>query len=154
MIVLICCLSQNRVIGRDGQLPWRFPADLKHFKEVTSGNVVVMGHKTFDSVGILANRKFVVLTRHTPTSHTDVRGVLWTPDPEEAVSLSKDRDVFIAGGEQVYFAFIDLAEYMMLTFLHRDVEGDTYFPEFDADEWKTIKAHRGNRHSYIELKRL
>lgn len=153
MIVLICCMSKNRVIGREGRLPWRFPADLKNFKAVTSGNVVVMGRKTFEGVGLLPNRKLVVLTRHTPSCHTDTNGVTWTPDVSEALSLSADRDVFIAGGEQTYLAFMDLAEYMMLTFLHMDVEGDTHFPRFDADEWETVTARRGNRHSYLELKR-
>lgn len=153
MIVLICCMARNRAIGQQGRLPWRFRADLKHFKTVTSGNTVVMGRKTFEDTGILPNRRMVVLTRHTPSAHTDASGVLWTPDVSEAVSLSADRDVFIAGGEQVYLTFLDLADYMMLTFLHFDVEGDAFFPKFIADEWETVKAHRGNRHSYLELRR-
>lgn len=152
MIILICCLAQNRVIGRDGQMPWRFSADLKHFKQVTSGNVVVIGRKTYEETGVLPNRQFVVLSRKVET-HEDVKGVLWTPGIEEALSLSRDRDVFVAGGEQVYYTFLDLATYMMLTFIHRDVDGDTFFPEFEADEWETVKAHRGNRHSYLELRR-
>lgn len=153
MIVLICCMARNRVIGHEGRLPWRFPADLKHFKAVTSGNVVVMGRKTFEDVGLLSNRKLVVLTRHTSSCHTDTRGVTWTPDVSEAISLSADRDVFIAGGEQTYLAFLDLADYMMLTYLHMEVEGDARFPEFNADEWDVVTARRGNRHSYIEMRR-
>ncbi len=154
MIVLICCLAQNRVIGLNGRLPWRFPADLNHFKSVTSGNIVVLGRKTYESVGILPNRKVVVLTRRASTSHTDTKGVLWTPNSDDAVSLSKGRDVFIAGGEQVYLTYLALANYMMLTFLHMEVEGDTHFPKFDANEWETVKAHRGNKHSYLEMRRL
>ncbi len=154
MIILICCLSQNRVIGHRGKLPWRFPADLEHFKAVTSGNIVVFGRKTYESVGTLPNRKLVVLTRQPSPNDTDIRGVLWTSDPNEAVALSKDSDVFIAGGEQVYSTYLTLADYMMLTFIHRDVKGDTFFPVFDPNEWDTVIARRGNQHSYIELKRV
>ncbi len=133
-------------------MPWHFSDDLKHFKKVTSGNVVVMGRKTYEGIGVLPNRQFVVLSRKVE-KHEDVKGVLWTPDTEEALSLSKDRDVFVAGGEQVYYTFLDLAAYMMLTFIHRDVDGDTFFPVFEADEWETVKARRGNKHSYVELRR-
>jgi dihydrofolate reductase len=153
VIILIACIAKNRVIGRDGKLPWHFPADLKHFKTVTTGNIVVMGHRTFKSVGVLPKRDIVVLSRKACTAHYDSDGVRWTPSLEDVVSLSNDRDVFIAGGSQVYEQCIPLADYMMLTYIHQNVDGDTVFPNFEASWWDVVTARRGNKHSYLELRR-
>lgn len=151
MICIIVCFSQNRVIGNKGKIPWKFPADLQHFKQVTTGNTVVMGRKTFESVGILPNRKTVVLTNSIVSAYYK-DDVLWVPDTQEVLSLKGD--VFIAGGEQVYYDFLHLADYMMLTMIHQNIEGDTYFPTFDASKWDVVEARRGNKHSYVELERV
>jgi dihydrofolate reductase len=149
MITIIACMARNRVIGRGGKLPWRFPADLKHFKSKTLGNKVLMGRKTFDAVGKLPRRQFLVLTRGTPGKGND--GTVWINDITPVIESKYD--VFVAGGAEIYKLFLDIADQMMLTYIHQEIEGDTYFPEFDPDPWNVTYAHRGNQHSYIELKR-
>lgn len=153
MIIIICCFSKNRVIGNHGRLPWHFPADLRHFKAVTSGNTVVFGRKTYENIGPLPNRKIVVLSRRVKTTFQDQHGILWTPDDHTILSLPSGRDIFIAGGEQIYKAYLNIADYMMLTFIHHNFNGDAYFPKFNASDWNVVTARRGNQHSYVELKR-
>lgn len=153
MITIIACMAQNRVIGRDGRTPWRFRADLQHFKRVTTGNILVMGRKTFEETGTLPNRKTVVLSRNQAPLDSDPR-VSYVGSVDEAETMCGIRqDVFIAGGAQVYTAYLGIADYMMLTYIHRDITGDTFFPTFDVDQWDVVKARRGNQHSYIEMRR-
>lgn len=152
MITIIACMAQNRVIGRDGRTPWRFSADLRNFKQVTTGNILVMGRKTFEETGALPRRKTVVLSRKQPSPESN-RQVAYASSVDEAATMFGGQDVFIAGGAQVYAAYLGIAEYMMLTYIHRDIEGDTFFPTFDANQWDVVKARRGNQHSYIEMRR-
>lgn len=153
MITIIACMAQNRVIGRDGRTPWRFPADLRNFKQVTTGNIFVMGRKTFEETGALPRRKTVVLSKKQPPLNSDNRVAYVSSVDEAATMFGIWSDVFIAGGAQVYAAYLGIADYMMLTYIHRDIEGDTFFPTFDADQWDVVKARRGNQHSYIEMRR-
>ena len=149
MICIIACMARNRVIGRNGQLPWRFRADLQHFKAKTNGHTVVMGHKTYENVGKLPGRQCIVLSRNIVGQ--DAQGTIWLSDI--ALVLDRKGDIFIAGGAEVYGQFLDIADYMMLTYIHRDIDGDTFFPKFNADNWEVVEARRGNQHSYIEMSR-
>lgn len=148
MITIIACMARNRVIGKDNQIPWRFPADLKHFREQTINHTVVMGRKTYESVGPLISRNMIIMS--TERSGVDEHGMLWTDEFDKVLKCS---DLFVAGGEQIYHLFLPEADRMMLTYLHFDVEGDTYFPYFDPSDWEVTKAQRGNQHSYLELER-
>lgn len=153
MITIIACLARNRVIGHKGQIPWKFPANLKHFKEKTTGNTVVMGRKTFDSVGVLSQRRQIILTREVDRPEYYPEDNVFFINTPEVSEFYTQGDIYIAGGEQIYKLYLDRADRMMLTYIHMDVEGDAFFPTFNAGDWKTVEARRGNRHSYICLER-
>jgi dihydrofolate reductase len=139
---LIAALSTNDVIGRDNQIPWRLSTDLKRFKELTMGHHLIMGRKTFESVGRpLPGRTNVVITRR-PDFRAD--GVVVVNSLEDAIHLASeagDQEPFIAGGAEIYRLSIHRADRMYLTRVHTDIEGDTYFPEFDdVSEWRLVDA--------------
>jgi len=143
-IALIVAMADNRVIGRDGDLPWRIPADLKHFKATTMGKPIVMGRKTFESIGKpLPGRANIVVTRGNapfPDS-VDVAG-----DIDAALAIAQKRaeesgadEIMIIGGATLYAATLPYADRLYLTEVHATVEGDTCFPAFDRDEWREVE---------------
>lgn len=139
---IIAALSSNNVIGRDNRVPWSIPTDLKRFKALTMGHHLIMGRKTYDSVGKpLPGRITVVITRRDDF-HPD--GVQVVHSLEEAIRIAAnagDAEPFIAGGAEIYDHAIHRADRMYLTRVHADVEGDTYFPEFDdVSEWHLTDA--------------
>ena len=130
MINIIVAASLNNVIGKDNKLLWRQSADLKRFKELTSGKTVVMGRKTFDSIGKpLPNRRNVVITRQ----EIKIEGCEVVHSLEDALKL--DDEIFILGGGEIYQKSIILADKIFLTRILTEIEGDTYFPQI-GDEWK------------------
>ena len=140
-ITLIAARAANRAIGLDGDLPWRLPADLKRFKALTHGHPMIMGRKTFDSIGgsPLPGRWTVVLTRDPDWSAPGVE-VAHTLD--EALAMAQatgDSEVFVAGGEDVFRRALDRADRLQLTRIHRDFPGDTFFPEFDESRWREVE---------------
>jgi len=152
VVALIAALADNRVIGRDNDLPWRMPADLRHFKELTTGHTVVMGRRTWESFpGALPYRRNVVVTRD-PDYVAD--GAVVVHSLDEALRFAAeagDAELFIAGGSQIYGQALPIARRMYLTHIHAAIEGDTFFPEFDADAWRvTEKAHHAadERHAH------
>ena len=126
-LALIAAVARNRTIGRAGTLPWHIPEDLKRFKRLTTGHTVVMGRRTWASIGKpLPNRRNVVLTSHP------VPGMEWYGNTEDLLaSLASEPRVFIIGGAALYAAFLERADELYLTLLHRDVEGDTFFPPYE-----------------------
>ena len=133
IITLIAAVSENGVIGADGDLPWRLPADLKHFKQLTTGHAILMGRKTHESIGKpLPDRRNLVLTRNTDWSRPGVETV---HDFNAALQLLDDDELFVIGGEQVYRAALPIADRLQLTRVHTHVPGDAMFPEFNLDEW-------------------
>lgn len=134
-------MAENRVIGRAGRLPWRLPADMRYFKQLTSGHTVIMGRKTFESMdGPLPDRRNVVLTRrgdYHPAGTTVVR------DLDQALALAVgESEVFVVGGAEVYRLALPRADRLYLTVVHTTVEGDTAFPEFDPSQWELIADDR------------
>ncbi len=139
-IILIVAKSKNNVIGQDGKLPWNFPEDLKHFRETTMGNFVIMGKKTFLSLpGPLEGRNVIVLSRDK-SFNPEVAQV--ANSIEEALNMTKSK-VFIAGGASVYRQFLPKADKMLITVINKKVKGDTYFPEFISENWKLVKRKKG-----------
>ena len=127
----ITAMSENRVIGAGGKIPWHLPGDFKWFKKMTTGQVIVMGRKTFESIGKpLPNRTTIVLSR-SQFSHPDVETAsdLSRIDPTD--SAVAGRDIFICGGAQVYAQALPLCSELYLTFVKRVVEGDAFFPPFE-----------------------
>ena len=133
IISLIAAMDKNRLIGRDNGLPWHLPADFMHFKKVTMGKPVVMGRKTFESIGKpLPGRKNIVISR----GDFEADGVVVVDSIEAAMAEVFDaEEVMIIGGASFYEQMIGGAHKMYLTLVDADCEGDAWFPEFDQDEW-------------------
>ena len=127
-------MAQNGVIGRDNTLPWRLPADLRHFKELTMGHAVILGRKTFDSIGrVLEGRRWVVLTRQREWQHA---GLEVAHDLDGALRLlTAEAEVFVAGGADVYRQALPRGNRLYLTVIHTDFDGDARFPALDLAQW-------------------
>lgn len=142
-IAMIVAMAKNRVIGRDNKLPWYLPNDLKYFKQATMGKPILMGRRTFDSIGRpLPGRTNIILTRNQDWSAEGVKVVHSLP---EAVALAASiaeingqNELMIIGGDQIYQSALADADRLYLTEVHADVDGDAYFPEFDRAEWQEI----------------
>jgi len=158
---MIAAMANNRVIGKDNDMPWHMPADLKHFKSVTMGKPVIMGRKTFESIGRpLPGRKNVVITRNSQW-HAD--GVEVVSSTEEALNvLSEAEEIMVIGGGNIYLQILPLATTLYLTFIDLEVEGDTQFPDWEkAANWQEVAreshaADEKNAHPYqfVTLKKL
>ncbi len=133
-ISLIVAMARNRVIGRDNALPWRLPADLKHFRRVTMGKSIVMGRKTFDSIGKpLDGRKNIVITRN-PDYRPD--GVTVVDSLDGALNAAGDSEVMIIGGATIYEQVLPRADRIYLTLIDAAFDGDARFPELNQEEWQ------------------
>ena len=139
-IKLICAISKNNVIGNENKLPWNISEDLKRFKELTSNNWIVMGRKTFDSIGRpLPNRKNIVLSENKNLKIDSVE-VFNTPEDviESYKNNSDQKDLFIIGGTFIYELFLEYCEYLFITYVDKEYLGDAFFPKIDWNEWKLI----------------
>lgn len=137
----ICAMSQNRVIGRDNQLPWRLPADLRHFKKITTGHPIILGRKTFESIGrALPDRCNVVLTRDVDFQ---APGCVVVNSIETALSaVAYSNEAFVIGGALLYQQVLPRVHRLYLTEIHHFFEGDAFFPELNPNEW--IETERIN----------
>jgi dihydrofolate reductase len=137
MLSTIVAASENNVIGKDNQLLWHLPDDLKHFKRTTKGHHVIAGRKTFESQGKpLPHRTNIIVTRN-PDYRAE--GCIVVNSLDRALELAQaDDEPFIIGGEQIYRMALPLVERIYLTRVHAEFEGDTFFPELDMDQWKEI----------------
>lgn len=140
-ITLIAAMAKNRVIGKDNQLIWHFPEDLKHFKRLTSGHHVVMGRKTFESVGRpLPNRTNIIVTRQ---ANYKAEGCLIAHSLDEAIALvENDAQPFIVGGAEIYKQALEIAKTIELTIIDGEYDGDSFFPEFDMNIWKLARGEK------------
>jgi len=137
---IIAAVSENNVIGNANALPWRIPEDLARFRALTMGHTLVMGRKTFESIGRpLPGRTTLVLTRRDDFA---VPGVLVAHDRDAAVALAPGQHVFVAGGADIYAQFLPLVARMYLTRVDGTFEGDTYFPSFNPSEWTLVSSER------------
>lgn len=136
MITIIAAIANNNVLGKDNQLIWHIPADLKRFKKETSGHHIIMGRKTFESLGRpLPKRVNVIISRNG--NYEAPEGCILVDSLEKALEIAKnDENPFIIGGAQIYTEAIKFADKLDLTLVHFDFEGDVYFPEIDLNVWK------------------
>ncbi len=133
MITSVAALSHNRVIGQDGRLPWKMPADLRHFRALTKGKTILMGRKTWESIGHpLPDRENLVLSRSTDFVPEGARLVTL----EEALALP---ELYVIGGEEIYRLFLPHFDRQELTEIHGTFDGDSYYPEFSRAEWREVK---------------
>ena len=134
IVSIIAAIGKNRVIGNDNNLPWRLPADMKRFRKLTLGKQVVMGQRTFESIGkALPGRTNIVLSNNPGFRAKDC---LVAHSLEEALNAAKEEEVMIVGGESVYKQFLPLADRMYLTLIDEEFAGDAYFPEYNSEEWE------------------
>lgn len=164
-VSIIVARARNCVIGRENALPWRLPEDLKHFKATTLGHAIVMGRKTFESIGrALPGRRTIVVTRNAQwhaagceRAGSLAEAIALAARPGADATISTD-EVFVVGGEQIYREALALANRIVLTEIAADVDGDAYFPALDQDEWaETARvaqvAASGLPYSIVELRR-
>lgn len=140
---MIVAAAQNRVIGRDNALPWYLPNDLKYFKQTTLGKPIIMGRKTYESIGKpLPGRTNIVITRqrdYQPEGVKVVHSVAEARDLAESVCLIDGQsEAMIMGGAEIYALALPDADRLYLTEVHADVEGDAYFPEYDKTAWQEV----------------
>jgi len=150
IISLVVAMARNRVIGRDNRLPWRLPADLAYFKQVTLGHPVVMGRRTWESIGKpLPGRLNIVVSRN-PAFRAP--GGTVVPSLEEALRAAGDApEVSVIGGTSIFAEALPVADRIHLTEVEADVPGDTWFPEFDRAEWREREVSRhpaDDRHAH------
>ena len=134
-ITIVAAIASNNVIGQKNSLPWDIPEDLKRFKQLTSGHTILMGRKTFDSIGRpLPNRTNIVMTKDTNYQKEGVEIVF---DEREALNLIKDlnQEVFIIGGSKIYELFEPWATSLIITRVLKDFEGDAFFPNINWNNW-------------------
>jgi dihydrofolate reductase len=140
---LIAAVAENGVIGRGNDLPWHLPLDLKRFRNLTMGHHLLMGRKTFESIGrALPGRTTVVLTR---SAFQSPPGVLTASSLEKAVDMAQatgEEEAFVVGGGEIYHLALPLADRLYLTRIHAVVAGDTFFPPLDLDLWRLLSSER------------
>ena len=137
-ISLIAAMSKNRAIGKNNKLPWNIPEDLKYFRDKTRGKTVVMGRKTYDSIGrLLPKRTNVIITRKL---NYDVDGAIIVNNIDSLFDNIKDDDeVMIIGGSEIYNQMLPLAERIYLTIINTEIDGDSFFPQLD-DNWVEVSS--------------
>ena len=152
MISIIVAASANNVIGAQGDLPWRLPDDLRRFKTVTMGKPIVMGRKTWESIGrALPGRQNIVITRQQDFA---AEGCDVVQSTDAAIAVAGDvSEIMVIGGSEVYTLFLPVAQRLYLTRVHADVNGDAFFPAVDADEWQLVsdEAHSADRRNEFDF---
>ena len=133
MISLIVAYANNNVIGNKGCIPWNIKGEQKRFRELTTGNVVIMGRRSYEEIGKpLPNRTTIVVSN---TKNYNGENCFTAKSLEEAIKMAGDRNIFISGGARLYEEALPIVEKMYITEINCDIEGDTYFPEFDKEQF-------------------
>lgn len=153
-LTLITAHDPNLVIGLDGQLPWRYSEDLKHFKSVTLGNTIIMGRGVFEELNEkpLPGRRNIVLSRTKVYSNVETFSSL-----KEALTVLEDDEVFIIGGGILYKETLPIADKLIITEINKEYKGDTFFPEYKDQlgiNWKEISRKDSDELSFIEYRRI
>lgn len=145
MISLLWAMDENRLIGKDNDLPWRLPEDLKYFKKVTMGHPIVMGRKTYESIGRpLPGRQNIIITRN-PNYKVDGCDVFHSIDEFLSYYKSQSGEIFVIGGAEIFKATIPFADRLYVTKIHETFTGNAYFPELDMGKWSLISSEQGIR---------
>ncbi|MCG3147561.1 MAG: IS1595 family transposase ISSsu9 [Verrucomicrobiae bacterium] len=159
-IVIIAAVAENGTIGDAGKIPWHISDDLKRFKRLTLGHPIIMGRKTYESLGKpLPGRRNVVLTRGEPIPNIECFSSLdealqacTSPLPRGGEGQGEGK-VFIIGGAEIYRLALPLADTMLLTHVHRRVDGDTKFPDFDRSQWREVHREETPEYSFVEYEK-
>lgn len=149
-LTIIAAISENNVIGNQNNIPWEIPEDMKRFRDLTLNHPVIMGRKTFESIieklgKPLPYRKNIVLTN----SLSEFKGIYLAKTINEALRLTEDKDSYIIGGKQIYESFLSIVNCLEITRVHKNVEGDTFFPEVNWEEWNLINENKKEDYSFL-----
>jgi dihydrofolate reductase len=151
MIHIIAALTKDYVIGKDNKIPWKIPEDLRLFRETTKGHSVVMGRKTYESIGRpLPNRKNIVVS----STLREVNDVQIVNSLEDALKDSLHEDLFIIGGQKIYEEALPYAHLLHLSWIEKSYEGDTFFPKFDEDDWMVQNSSLHKEFTYVVYERI
>ncbi len=152
IVTFVVAAAANNAIGKDNQLLWKLPTDLKHFKTITSGHTIVMGRKTFDSMGKpLPNRRNIVITRNPDLK---IEGAEVTQSLAEVLErCKKDGEVFVIGGAEIYKEALERTNRIYLTRVHKAFDGDAYFPDLDPKKWVEVarEDHQADEKNPIDF---
>jgi len=152
-LAIIVAVARNRVIGKGGKLPWHISEDLKRFKRLTTGHAVLMGRKTFESIGRpLPNRRNVVISSVPQAGVETYRSV-----PEALEALKDQEKVFVIGGGQLYACLLDVADELYLTLVDSDVEGDTFFPPYEhllGVRFRAVAREEREGYAFVDYERV
>ena len=150
IISLIAAVAKNRVIGNEGDLPWNLPSDLKKFKQITDNKPIIMGRKTWDSIGRpLPNRDNIIISRNT---NLEIEGGIICLSPDEAISIAKIKanergceEIMVIGGGYIYQEFMNIADKLYITEVDLEIEGDAYFPKIDPELFEEVIREERNK---------
>jgi len=150
-LILIAAMANNNIIGQDGQIPWRIPEDMKRFRELTLGHPVIMGRKTYESIPEkfrpLVGRTNIVVSK---SSKSYTNGVIVYHSIEDALKKGiGEGDCYVAGGAQIYEQTIKLADKLEITEVHKEIIGDSFFPQIDKSKWKEILRENYGDYSFV-----
>lgn len=156
--IIVAVAGSKRVIGRKGGMPWHLPEELKRFKEITSGHPIIMGRKTFESIGrVLSNRTNIIITRD---SSFNIEGAEISHSLADALKIAQQKEgndeIFIIGGGQIYQEAIGMVDKLYLTYIDREIDGDTFFPDYSAfkqvseSDWQVTD---GIKYKFLEFER-
>lgn len=156
-LTIIAAMDENRVIGKNNSIPWNISEEMEHFQDTTFGHPVIMGRKTFESIsGFLPGRATIVLTENDEWEYNN-NTVTSARNKDEAIEkamrVAEVDNIFIAGGQSVYEQFIDECDKMIISYIEGEYDGDTYFPEFDLDNWDVKFRQTNNKFNILEYER-
>ena len=144
MLSIIVAKAKNNIIGKDNKLLWSLPADLKRFKELTTDHTIIMGRKTFESLGkVLPNRKHVVFSQNTNFSVNDENVRIVHSMLEIKEYIDDENENFVIGGAMIYSLLMPYVTKMYVTEIDKDFEGDSFFPKIDLEKWKEVSREKG-----------
>lgn len=152
MLSIVVAKSKNNIIGKDNKLVWNLPEDLKHFKELTTGHTIIMGRKTFESLGrVLPNRKHIIFSQN-PDLKINNENVQVVHSLLEIQELIEEKDeAFVIGGSMIYNFLMPYVKKMYITEINEEFDGDTFFPKINKDIWKETKREKGIKNEQNNL---
>ncbi len=156
-VVLVAGVARDGTIGRGGGIPWRYTEDMRHFRRCTADTALVMGRKTYDSIGRpLPERDNIVVTRDPPSLESRAPGVFAAGSVEQALEIARGRGattVSVIGGAEIYRLALPLADELLLTYVPEDGGGDVFFPDWDAAEWSEVERETIDRIEVVRYRR-
>lgn len=144
MLSIIVAKAKNNIIGKDNKLLWKLPADLQRFKELTTGHIIIMGRKTFESLGrVLPNRKHIVFTQNPDFKVNDENVQVVHSMLEIQEYIESEEECFVIGGAMIYNLLMPYVNKMYITQIDKDFDGDAFFPRIDETKWKEVEREKG-----------